>query len=86
MVTRLDRTGADAWTEERIPVEDAIRAYTVNAAYASHEETIKGTVRPGYLADITVFDRDLRTMAPNDLHTARVDATIQAGTVVYERR
>jgi predicted amidohydrolase YtcJ len=43
-------------------------------------------VRPGYLADITVFDRDLRTMAPNDLHTARVDATIQAGTVVYERR
>ena len=86
MVTRLDRTGADAWTEERIRVEDAIRAYTVNAAYASHQETIKGTVRPGYLADIAVFDRDLRTMAPNDLHTARVDATIQAGTVVYERR
>lgn len=86
MVTRLDRTGADAWTEERIPVEDAIRAYTVNAAYASHEETSKGTLAPGYLADITVFDRDLRAIAPTAIHEARVDATIQDGAVAYQRR
>ena len=86
MVTRLDRTGADAWTEERIPVEDAIRAYTVNAAYASHEETSKGTLATGYLADITVFDRDLRAIAPTAIHEARVDATIQDGAVAYQRR
>ncbi|MGC4105916.1 MAG: amidohydrolase [Thermomicrobiales bacterium] len=85
MVTRLDRTGADAWTEERIPVEEAIRAYTENAAYASHEETIKGMLKPGYLADITVFDRDLRAIEPTTIHTATVAATIQDGAVVYER-
>ncbi|MGN6031306.1 MAG: amidohydrolase [Thermomicrobiales bacterium] len=85
MVTRLDRTGADAWTEERIGVEDAIRAYTVNAAYASHEETTKGTLKPGYLADITIFDRDLRAIEPTTIHTAAVDATIQDGTVAYGR-
>lgn len=85
MVTRLDRTGGNAWTEERVPVDEAIRAYTVNAAYASHEETIKGTLKPGYLADITVFDRDLRATEPNEIHRAQVDATIQDGTVVYER-
>lgn len=85
MVTRLDRTGADAWTEERISVEDAIRAYTVNAAFASHEETIKGALKPGYLADISIFDRDLRAIEPTAIHTAAVDATIQDGAVVYER-
>ncbi|MGB3329327.1 MAG: amidohydrolase, partial [Thermomicrobiales bacterium] len=85
MVTRLDRLGQDAWVEERISVEEAIRAYTVNAAFASHDEKRKGTLRPGYLADITVFDRDLRSIAPTDIHTAHVDATIQDGAVVYER-
>ncbi|MGC4190095.1 MAG: amidohydrolase [Thermomicrobiales bacterium] len=85
MVTRLDRTGADAWTEERIPVEEAIRAYTVNAAFASHEETIKGALKPGYLADITVFNRDLRTVEPTTIHAAMVDATIQDGAVVHQR-
>lgn len=85
MVTRLDRNGGNAWTEESVSVEEAIRAYTVNAAYASHEETTKGTLKAGYLADVTIFDRDLRAIDPTEIHAARVDATIQDGSVVYQR-
>ncbi len=85
MVTRLDRLGEDAWTEERISVEDAIRAYTWNAAYASHEETVKGALKPGYLADLTVFEADLRTVEPTSLRHANVDFTILNGNIVYER-
>jgi len=85
MVTRLDRLGESAWTEERISVEDAIKAYTWNAAYASHEETVKGALKPGYLADLTVFETDLRIIEPTSLRHAKVDYTIVDGTVVHER-
>ncbi|HEU0165463.1 MAG TPA: amidohydrolase [Thermomicrobiales bacterium] len=85
MVTRLDRLGGDAWTEERVPVEEAIKAYTWNAAYASHEESIKGSLRPGLLGDVTIFETDLRSVAPTELHEIKVDHTILNGDVVYAR-
>jgi predicted amidohydrolase YtcJ len=85
MVTRRDRLGDQIFPEEAISVEDALRAYTWNAAYAAHQETRKGKLAPGYLADLTIFESDLRHVDPRTLETQRVDATIAAGQVVFER-
>jgi predicted amidohydrolase YtcJ len=85
MVTRKDRLGEDAWQEERIPVEEAIRAYTVNAAYASFAEKARGSLVPGKVGDITIFDQDLRAMDPDTLMSAQVDFTIADGDVVWDR-
>ena len=85
MVTRKDRLGVDAWTEERVSIGEAIRAYTVNAAYASFAEKQRGALMPGMLADVTVFDQDLRNMDPDQIITAKADYTIADGEVVWDR-
>ncbi len=84
MVTRRDRLGDEIFSEECVPLEEAIRAYTANAAYATRSEERKGTLRPGYLADITVFSTDLRDVASNELASQSVSCTIADGQVVYE--
>lgn len=84
MMTRHDILGRPVNPAEAIGLEDALRAYTVNGAYASFEEGIKGTLRPGMLGDVTVFDADLTTVDPNDLAAVPVACTIAAGEVVYE--
>lgn len=85
MVTRKDRHGVDAWLDERISVEEAIRAYTVNSAYASFAEHGRGMIKPGYLADVTAFDFDLRAVDPDHLYEANVNYTIANGKVVWDR-
>ncbi len=85
MVTRLDRLGDDAWTEEAITVEDALKAYTWNAAYASHEEAIKGSLKPGMLGDLTIYETDLRTVEPTSMRNVKIDYTIADGKVVFVR-
>jgi predicted amidohydrolase YtcJ len=85
MVTRNDRLGEDAWQEERVSVEDAIRAYTVNAAYASFAESTRGRLAPGMVGDVTIFDQDLRAMDPDQIITAKADFTIADGKVVWDR-
>ncbi len=72
--------------EERVSVETALRAYTVNAAYASHEENRKGTLRPGMLADIVVLSQDLFKIDPMNIHKTQADITILDGRVVYLRK
>lgn len=85
-VTRKGMSGKVWGTEERVSVQDAIRAYTVNSAYINFDEAIKGTLEPGKLADMVVMGDDLLTMDPNRLKDARIDMTIVGGTVLYERR
>ena len=85
MVTRQDRLGVDAWTEERVPVEEAIKAYTWNAAYASNEEAIKGSLAPGMLGDVTIYESDLRQVDPATIKDVRIDYTIADGKIVYAR-
>ena len=85
MVSRVDRLGDPIWLEEAVSVEDALRAYTWNAAYASFSEKVKGSIRPGMLADMTIFGTDLRDVSPTDLASQVVDYTILDGQVVYER-
>jgi predicted amidohydrolase YtcJ len=72
--------------DERVSVQDAIRAYTVNSAYINFDETRKGTLEVGKLADLVVMGDDLLTMDSNRLKDARIDMTIVGGRVLYERR
>ena len=88
-VTRrtLDGRTPGGWVpEQRIAVEEALRAYTSAAAFAAFEEATTGTLEPGKLADLVVIDRDLRTVPPETLRDAKVLLTVVGGRVVYERR
>lgn len=80
---------AEGWfPEQRLTIEEAIEAYTRNPAWASFEEDIKGTLTPGKLADIAVFDVDLIEAGRNDparLLEAEALYTIVGGRVVHER-
>lgn len=85
MMTRRDRNGDLIFAEECITLEEAIRAYTWNGAYASYSEHEKGSLEPGKLGDLTVFETDLRTVDALSLKDVRCDYTIVDGNVVYER-
>ena len=85
-VTRrtLDGAHADGWVpEQKISVEQALRAYTVEGAYASYDEDRKGRLKPGMLADFVLIDRDITAIPPAEILDARVLKTIVGGQVVY---
>jgi hypothetical protein len=74
--------------DERLTIAEAIEAYTTGPAWASFEEELKGTLAPGKLADIAVFDTDLVAAGQRDptrLLKARVLYTITGGRMVYEQ-
>ena len=85
MMTRKDRNGDGIFEEECIPLEDAIRAYSWNGAFASHTEHEKGSLEPGKLGDVTIFETDLRSVDALSIRDVRCDFTVADGTVVYER-
>ena len=87
-VTRrtLDDQHPGGWVpEQRITVEDALRAYTAGAAYAGFAEGDRGTLERGKLADFVLLDRDLTRIAPETIPDARVLLTVVGGQVVYEQ-
>ena len=86
MMNRIDINGTSIWPEEAISLEDAIKAYTWNGAYASFEENIKGSLEPGKLGDVTVFGTDLRELSAAEIGTVAIDLTISEGQVAYDRR
>lgn len=86
-VTRKDRKGeeGDGWfPEQKLNMEEAIKYYTWGSAYAQFMEDRKGMLKPGYLADIVIVDRDLLTIPENEIMQTKVDYTIVDGKVVYE--
>jgi len=70
---------------ERITVEEALRIYTINAAYASFEEQIKGSIKVGKLADMVVLSHDLRKIGPSEIKNVKVEMTIVGGKIVFSR-
>jgi predicted amidohydrolase YtcJ len=87
-VTRetLDGKHPGGWIpEQKISVEDALRAYTSGAAYASFEEKIKGTLERDKLADFVLIDKDLTAIPPEEIRNAHIMMTVVGGRVVYER-
>lgn len=85
MVTRRTNRGTVLGADEAVSIEEAIGAYTVNSAYGSFEETIKGTLAPGMLADLAVLDTDLFATEPEAWLAAQADLTVVGGTVAYDR-
>ena len=88
-VTRrtIDSLNPGGWfPEQRITLDEALRAYTFAVAYAGFLEDRTGMLRTGMLADIAVLDRDLFQMPPESIPQAKVVATIVGGRIVYERR
>jgi hypothetical protein len=87
-VTRrtLDDKHPDGWVpEQKITVEEALRAYTTGGAFASFEEREKGSLIAGKLADLVMIDRDLTTIPPAQIRDAQVMLTVVGGTIVFER-
>jgi predicted amidohydrolase YtcJ len=85
MMTRRSEEGDVIWAEEAISLEEAVRAYTWNGAYASFEERIKGTLTPGKLGDVAVFNTDITAIDPDEIGKVEVDMTVADGRVVFER-
>jgi predicted amidohydrolase YtcJ len=70
---------------ERIDVEEALRCYTLGSAYAEFQETRKGSITPGKLADLAVLSQDPLSVDRRKIEDIRVDMTIVAGKIVYEK-
>jgi hypothetical protein len=86
-VTRQTLTGEPpgGWfPQERVDLETALRAYTVNNAWAAGDEAIKGSLTAGKLADVVVLDRDPFAAKPAELKDLKVKMTILGGRIVYE--
>src|SRR5262249_56105313 len=85
-VTRrtIDGKNPKGWyPEQRITAEEALRAYTSEAAWAAFEEREKGTLSPGKLADFVVLSADPLTIAPDSIEKIEVLRTVAGGRVVY---
>jgi predicted amidohydrolase YtcJ len=88
-VTRrtLDEKNPGGWVpEQKIGLEAAIRAYTVDAAFTEFAEGSKGAIKAGFLADFTVLDRNLFDIRPEEIRSVRVLRTICGGKTVFEAR
>ena len=84
-VTRAMADGSRFHPEQVLTRQEALETMTVNNAYASFEEDLKGSLTPGKLADFVVLDRDILEVPEEELSKARVDCTVLAGRVVYRR-
>jgi predicted amidohydrolase YtcJ len=72
--------------EEKMTRAQALRSYTLDAAYGAFEENIKGSIKPGKLADFVVFDQDIMVVDESKILETQVLMTILGGQVVYERK
>jgi predicted amidohydrolase YtcJ len=86
MLTRKTWRGTVMDDRQCVSIEEALQAYTEFGAFSQKQETVKGRLVPGFLADVAVFSRDLLTAAPDEiLKDTRCDLTILGGEVVFDR-
>ena len=88
-VTRRTLEGANpnGWfPEQKISVEQAIRAYTIDNAYGAFEENEKGSIEVGKLADLVVLSDDILKIDPVKIEKTQVEMTVLGGRVVYEKK
>ena len=84
-VNRKTRSGVDIGPQEKLTPMEALRAYTINGAYASFEEKIKGSIEPGKLADVVVLSESPLEVDPWEIRHIQVEKTIIGGEIVYEK-
>ncbi|HEX8636546.1 MAG TPA: amidohydrolase family protein, partial [Pyrinomonadaceae bacterium] len=88
-VTRqtLDDKNPNGWIpEQKISVEESVRAYTQGSAFAEFQENVKGSITPGKLADFVVLSADIFTINPNEIRNTQILTTVVDGKIVYERK
>lgn len=82
----LDDKNPNGWVPaQKITVAEAVHAYTIGSAYAEGEETIKGSIAPGMLADLVVLSDDILHIDPVDIEKTRVEMTIFDGKIIYQK-
>ncbi|MBI3694280.1 MAG: amidohydrolase [Acidobacteria bacterium] len=84
-VTRKLTDGTVLDPEQKITREQALRMWTLNAAYLSFDEKRKGSIEPGKLADLVVLSRDILTCSEEEIRTLEAEATMVGGKFVYSR-
>jgi predicted amidohydrolase YtcJ len=85
MATRKTSSGDILYAGEAVNPIEAIRAYTIDGAYAAWEEDIKGSIEPGKLADLVVVDRDPLSIPVDDLKNVKTIMTIIGGKIEYKK-
>ncbi|MEO8168673.1 MAG: amidohydrolase [bacterium] len=87
-VTRrtTDENNPGGWfPEQKISVQEAVEAYTINNAFAAYEENEKGTIEEGKLADFVILSDDIFTIAPETIRNVQVEMTVLGGKIVYKK-
>jgi len=84
-VSRKLKDGSVFFPDQRMSRMEALRSYTVNNAYSAFEESSKGSLALGKLADVTVFSKDILTISEDEIPQAQADYTIVGGKVMYQR-
>jgi predicted amidohydrolase YtcJ len=75
----------ESFPEERVTIDEALRMYTIDAAYSTNEEKIKGSIEEGKIADLAVLSRDPFSIPPSELASISVELTIVGGRIVYSK-
>jgi predicted amidohydrolase YtcJ len=84
MVTRTGWNGETWGANQKITVDEALKVNTLNGAYATREEAIKGSIAPGKLADFVVLADDPHTVDPGKIKDIRIVRTVTGGTTMYQ--
>jgi hypothetical protein len=84
MVTRKDFEGRLWGPNQRISVAEALKICTINGAYASYEENLKGSITQGKLADYVMLDEDPHDTEPDSIKKIGIAQTVVGGKTVYE--
>ena len=84
MVTRTGWDGKTWGANQRVSVDEALRINTINGAYNSHEEALKGSITPGKLADFVVLSDDLHTVDKEKIKDIQIVRTVVGGKTVYQ--
>jgi predicted amidohydrolase YtcJ len=84
-VSRKTKDGVVFYPDQRMSRMEALKSYTLNGAYAAFEESSRGSLKVGKLADITVLSKDITTIAEDEIPTAQVTYTIVGGKILYKR-
>src|SRR3954463_8657050 len=84
-VSRKTKTGQVFYPDQRMSRMEALKSYTINPAYAAFEESSRGSLKVGKLADMTVLSKDITRVPEDEILSAQVSYTIVGGKVLYKR-
>jgi predicted amidohydrolase YtcJ len=85
-ITRKVKDGSVFYPDQKMSRAEALKSYTWNGAFAAKEESLKGSITVGKLADITVLSKDIMTIAEDEIPTTVATYTIVGGKVAYSRQ